>query len=96
MSRYTDLEQMLVIVAQALGDELLQQVVFVGGCTTGLLITDKATLESVRYTDDVDLITRVIGYSHGIPCTSQDSGSVARNDGFPFLSRHSWPKTAAL
>ena len=66
MSRYTDLEQMLVIVAQALGDELLQQVVFVGGCTTGLLITDKATLESVRYTDDVDLITHVIGYSHWV------------------------------
>lgn len=60
MSRYSDLEQMLVIVAQALGDELLQQVVFVGGCATALLITDKATLESVRYTDDVDLITHVI------------------------------------
>ena len=52
MSRYTDLEQMLVIVAQALGDELLQQVVFVGGRTTGLLITDRATLEAVRYTNE--------------------------------------------
>lgn len=66
MSRYTDLEQMLVIVAQALGDELLQQVVFVGGCATGLLITDKATLEAVRYTDDVDLITHVIGYGQWV------------------------------
>ena len=66
MSRYADLEQMLVVVAQALGDELLQQVVFVGGCTTSLLITDKATLETVRYTDDVDLITHVIGYAQWV------------------------------
>ncbi len=43
MSRYTDLEQMLMVVAQALGDDLLQQVVFVGGCATSLLITDKVT-----------------------------------------------------
>lgn len=66
MSRYTDLEQMLVAVARALGDELLQKVVFVGGCVTGLLITDKAALEAVRYTDDVDLITHVIGYGEWI------------------------------
>ena len=65
MSRYTDLKQMLVIVAQALGDELLQQVVFVGGCTTGLLITDKATLEAVRYTDDVDLIAHLTDALNG-------------------------------
>ena len=62
MSRYSDLEDMLVTVAQALGDELLQQVVFVGGCTTGLLVTDAVTQESIRYTEDVDLITRVMGY----------------------------------
>lgn len=62
MSRYSDLEDMLVLVANALGDELLQQVVFVGGCTTGLLVTDTVTQESIRYTEDVDLITRVMGY----------------------------------
>ena len=63
MSSYSDLEYMLVVVAKALGDELLQQVAFVGGCATGLLITDKATQEAVRYTEDVDLITHVIGYA---------------------------------
>lgn len=62
MSSYRDLEDMLVLVANALGDELLQQVVFVGGCTTGLLVTDTVTQESIRYTEDVDLITRVMGY----------------------------------
>ena len=62
MSRIEDLEQMLIMVANALGDEMLQQVAFVGGCTTGLLLTDKVTQEAVRYTEDVDLITRAIGY----------------------------------
>ena len=62
MSRYSDLEAMLVAVANALGDDLLQQVVFVGGCTTGLLVTDTVTQEAIRYTEDVDLITRVMGY----------------------------------
>lgn len=54
---------MILMVAEALGDELLPQVAFVGGCTTGLLITDEMTKESVRYTDDVDLIISVLGYT---------------------------------
>ena len=41
-------------VARALGDEMLSQIAFVGGCTTGLLITDPIARESVRYTQDVD------------------------------------------
>ncbi len=53
---------MLVIVAKALGKELLKEVVFLGGCTTGLLLTDETSREAVRYTEDVDLITNVIGY----------------------------------
>ena len=53
---------MLVVVAKALGDDLLQQVAFVGGCTTGLLVTDAITHEAIRYTEDVDLITHVISY----------------------------------
>lgn len=56
-------KQMILMVAQALGDQLLPQVAFVGGCTTGLLITDDMTKESVRYTDDVDLIISVMGYT---------------------------------
>jgi hypothetical protein len=52
---------MLHRVAAALGPELLRQVAFVGGCTTGLLITDAVSREAVRYTDDVDLIVHVMG-----------------------------------
>lgn len=62
MIAYNQLHEMLVIVATALGDDLLQEVAFLGGCTTGLLLTDEVTKESVRYTDDVDLITHVVGY----------------------------------
>jgi predicted nucleotidyltransferase len=63
MSRYNAHREMILMVAKALGDELLPQVAFVGGCTTGLLITDEMTKESVRYTDDVDLIIHVLGYT---------------------------------
>nr|WP_178123632.1 hypothetical protein [Pseudomonas spelaei] len=48
--------QMLEEVAEALGEELREQVAFVGGCTTVLLITDEYTQESIRGTDDVDLV----------------------------------------
>ncbi len=48
--------EMLINVAVALGTELFQKMVFVGGCTTSLLLTDAFTIEQVRHTDDVDLI----------------------------------------
>lgn len=54
---------MLVEVARALGPDLVQQVTFVGGCTTALLLTDEVTAEQVRHTDDVDLIVHVISYA---------------------------------
>ena len=50
---------MLEEVAQALGEELRSQVAFVGGCTTVLLITDEYTQESIRGTDDVDLVIQL-------------------------------------
>jgi hypothetical protein len=56
-------KQMLTKVAEALGEQLIQEVVFVGGCTTGLLISDDFTKEQIRYTDDVDLIVDVVGYA---------------------------------
>jgi hypothetical protein len=59
MGHFDHLEQMLIVVSKALGDELLQQVAFVGGCTTGLLVTDKLTQEAIRFTEDVDLITHI-------------------------------------
>lgn len=63
MSIYNTHREMILMVADALGSELLPQVAFVGGCTTGLLITDEMSKESVRYTDDVDLIIHVLGYT---------------------------------
>lgn len=53
---------MLEKVADALGP-LRDEVVFVGGCTTGLFLDDPFTLEQVRFTDDVDLIVNVTSYS---------------------------------
>lgn len=60
---FEKLRGMIERVARALGDELLAEVAFVGGCTTGLLISDRVTLDGVRATDDVDLIVNVVGYS---------------------------------
>ena len=57
------LKGMIETVARALGDELLGEVAFVGGCTTGLLVTDEVTKEGIRFTDDVDLIINVVGYT---------------------------------
>lgn len=62
MNTYNQLYGMLVMVARALGEDLLREVAFLGGCTTGLLVTDKVSMQAVRYTDDVDLVTHVIGY----------------------------------
>ena len=56
-----DAQLMLLAVARALGQEILNEVAFVGGCTTSLLITDDFSKESARYTDDVDLIIGVMG-----------------------------------
>lgn len=60
---FDKLRGMIEKVARTLGDELLAEVAFVGGCTTGLLISDRVTLDGVRATDDVDLIVNVVGYS---------------------------------
>lgn len=62
MSNYPKILQMLEIVADHLGEELLAKMAFVGGCTTGLLITDTLVLEQIRATDDVDVIVDVLGH----------------------------------
>src|ERR1700752_2887156 len=54
---------MLQTVAQSLGDDLRKRLVFVGGCTTALFITDEIVLEGVRATDDVDLIVDIVGHA---------------------------------
>ena len=53
--------EMLRIAIENLG-ELADEMVFVGGCTTGLLITDEGAAE-VRATDDVDSIIEVTSYA---------------------------------
>lgn len=50
-------------VANGLGDELLAEVAFVGGCTTAMLVTDPAVLDDIRFTDDVDLVVELAGIS---------------------------------
>ena len=62
MSNQSKILQMLGVVADHLGEELLAKMAFVGGCTTGLLITDTLTLEQIRATDDVDVIVEVLGH----------------------------------
>ena len=57
------LRDMLVAVAEAIGEDLRQRLVFVGGCTTALFVTDEVVLEDVRATDDVDLIVDLAGYA---------------------------------
>lgn len=61
MSNANRHKEMLVMVAEALGPELCQQVAFVGGCTTSLFLTDEFTREQVRHTDDVDVIVSLVG-----------------------------------
>jgi len=61
MSNLAIQKQMLKKVSDALGADLLPEMTFVGGCTTGLLLTDTYTQEQVRHTDDVDLIVHVVG-----------------------------------
>ena len=48
----------LLLVAKALGD-LREQVVFVGGCAAGLLVTI-ARAQVIRPTDDVDIVANVV------------------------------------
>jgi predicted nucleotidyltransferase len=62
---------MLVAVAEALGVELRARLVFVGGCTTALYITDPIVLERVRATDDVDLIVDLAGFAEWAALTER-------------------------
>lgn len=62
MSVRGQLLAMLEQVAEALGDDLRGRLAFVGGCTTAFYVTDAATLEGVRATDDVDLVVDLTGY----------------------------------
>lgn len=66
--------EMLRLVAERLG-ALREKVVFLGGCTTGLLLTDNAAPD-VRPTKDVDLIVEVslTHDYHSIEASMRDLG----------------------
>ena len=53
---------MIMAVAQALGPDICKRTAFVGGATTGLLVTDDFAREGVRLTDDVDVIIDIVSY----------------------------------
>ena len=71
MSAYHTILTMLAVVAEHLGEDLLAKTAFVGGCTTGLLITDALTREHLRATDDVDVIVEVLGYGEYVKLQQQ-------------------------
>lgn len=58
--RYEFNLRQLALIAEALGD-LLPHVVFVGGCTTALLV-DEVAYSGVRQTEDVDVIVDLATY----------------------------------
>jgi hypothetical protein len=59
MNNFTDPNlAILMIVAEALGD-LRNDVVLVGGCATGLLVS-QVRAEEIRVTEDVDLVAEVL------------------------------------
>ncbi|MBI3228824.1 MAG: hypothetical protein HYZ45_01115, partial [Burkholderiales bacterium] len=60
MNQADEHKNMIALVATKLGPELLQEMAFVGGCTTALLLTDEVTKAGVRHTEDVDLIVHVL------------------------------------
>lgn len=62
MNKLDNYKDMMRAVAKSLGSEICAEAVFVGGCTTGFFITDPITLESVRHTEDVDLIIDVLNW----------------------------------
>jgi len=57
----------MLVQAARLLQPLLDELVFVGGCTTALLITDKAAAD-IRPTYDVDAIAEITSYADYVDC----------------------------
>lgn len=55
--------ELIEFVADGLGEAFLEEVAFVGGCTTAMLVTDAAVLDDIRFTEDVDLVIELAGIS---------------------------------
>lgn len=71
MSLPGHIHAMLTSVARALGEDYRARMVFVGGCTTALFVTDPVTRAEVRATDDVDLIVDLAGYVSWVDLQAQ-------------------------
>ena len=76
--------EMLSAVAEGLGDELLNEVAFVGGSTTWLLCTDDIVLDDIRSTDDVDLVIELGGIADWQRLTER-----LATQGFKITAEHS-------
>jgi len=59
MSMHQVMVEQIKTLATALGEDLLKDVVFVGGCTVGIHVTDDYSRERLRHTEDIDLIISV-------------------------------------
>jgi predicted nucleotidyltransferase len=69
---------MVEFIAAALG-QLTQDLVFVGGCAAGLMVTDPGRA-AIRATNDVDLIAEVAGKAAYYPLTQRLSNAGFRED----------------
>lgn len=58
-----ELKNRLLYVADRLGEDLCTRIAFVGGCVTGLLVTDPIVRRGIRMTEDVDLIVDVLTWA---------------------------------
>jgi predicted nucleotidyltransferase len=85
---------LLELVVRTLGS-LCEQFVFVGGCATGLLITEAAT-PPVRATKDVDVITEVLSLTQYHALERQLERSGFRHDSSPGAPICRWSVGGAL
>ncbi|MNQ74546.1 nucleotidyl transferase AbiEii/AbiGii toxin family protein [Aeromonas rivipollensis] len=72
----TEHEALIFAIANALGDELLQKIAFVGGATVSLHLDDAQPID-IRSTKDVDFIVSVSNY-----CSYQNLADELRQKGF--------------
>ena len=94
MRKHPNLD-LLAAMARLL-EPMLDDLVFVGGCATGLLITDPAAA-AVRPTRDVDVVTELSsygGYIKGLEAATQvgiSRGPKRRRANVPLARRRSDP-----
>jgi predicted nucleotidyltransferase len=86
---------LLESVVKSLGTALCEQFVFVGGCVTGLLITESAA-PPVRVTKDVDAIVEIVSLTEYHALERQLEGGGFRHDRSPDAPICRWTVGGAL